>query len=362
MNQLFNPVILVAMLVTGNVLLFPAETWCRTPDLLFGNIYGTVTDTENGKPLVQAGVYLFDHPTRGLMLPDEFSQAIRQVVTDARGYFLLSGIPVQGTMTSIDLIIVHEDLDPVIIHGLQLLPGASMALNVDTDLTSGYGAQQVDGASGAPNVRINYRHRLRHDSSPQMKIPPRAAGNASDLTVFATREGLVGFTTANGHVIEPRDHFVALPYTEVLSSEGGSEFQVELSYNGRVVIAPVWDLGPWNVHDNYWAADEKREIYDHLFSGGQYGGLAPYIPQAQAAFEDNFNSGMSEFDALVKNPAGIDLADGTFWDDLELTDNAWIRVRFLWITDGTLPPDSEEDDDRNRAFFSVGCFIDRLLE
>ena len=31
-----------------------------------------------------------------------------------------------------------------------------------------------------------------------------------------------------------------------------------------------------------------------------------------------------------RNPAGIDLADGTFWDDLGMVDNDWVEVRFDW--------------------------------
>jgi hypothetical protein len=34
----------------------------------------------------------------------------------------------------------------------------------------------------------------------------------------------------------------------------------------------------------------------------------------------------------VKNPAGIDLADGIFWDDLQMRDNDWIKVDYLWLT------------------------------
>jgi uncharacterized protein YraI len=37
----------------------------------------------------------------------------------------------------------------------------------------------------------------------------------------------------------------------------------------------------------------------------------------------------------VANPAGIDLADGTFWDGLKLKNNAWVTVTYLWA--GTNP-------------------------
>ena len=77
--------------------------------------------------------------------------------------------------------------------------------------------------------------------------------------VYGYQEGLVGSTTANGHVIQPNDHFVALPCFCVLSSRGGNEFQVKLEYKGKTVIVPVWDVGPWNVDDNYWDPSSKRK-------------------------------------------------------------------------------------------------------
>ena len=55
-------------------------------------------------------------------------------------------------------------------------------------------------------------------------------------------------------------------------------------------------------------------------------------PQAQAAHDDGYNGGQDEFGRQVKNPAGIDLADGT-WADLDLPDNDWVVVEFLWTAE-----------------------------
>src|SRR5947208_11663689 len=65
---------------------------------------------------------------------------------------------------------------------------------------------------------------------------------ASPVTVrlWATREGLVGKTTAGGHVITENDHFVALPSRKALNRS------VIVSYHGKSVTAPVLDIGPWN--------------------------------------------------------------------------------------------------------------------
>ncbi|WP_116041723.1 hypothetical protein [Amycolatopsis palatopharyngis] len=148
---------------------------------------------------------------------------------------------------------------------------------------------------------------------------------ASTYRVFATREGLVGGTTANGHVIVSRDHFVALPSRRGLANKGSGNYTVQVctSDNARCEWAPVWDVGPWNTKDDYWNAD--REMWTDLPQGK---------PQAQAAYQDGYNGGKDQFGRRVANPAGIDLADGTFWDGLKLADNAWVNVTYEWTGSG----------------------------
>jgi hypothetical protein len=145
--------------------------------------------------------------------------------------------------------------------------------------------------------------------------------------IYATREGLVGNRTANGHTIVSRDHFVALPSGTVLNSLGGTTYTVNLSNpaNGRVKNnVPVWDVGPWNTKDNYWHSPRA-----------EFTSLARGLPEAQAAYQNGFNGGKDEFGRLVSNPAGIDIADGTFWDDLLMSGNGWIDVTFNWESSTT---------------------------
>ena len=86
----------------------------------------------------------------------------------------------------------------------------------------------------------------------------RAEGNPLSYQIFATREGLVGGTTANGHVITPHDRFVALPSRRALSPNGSSDYSVRIcAPNGRCAFAPVWDVGPWNIKDDYWNAKPR---------------------------------------------------------------------------------------------------------
>jgi hypothetical protein len=140
--------------------------------------------------------------------------------------------------------------------------------------------------------------------------------------IFATREGLVGGTTANGHVITERDLFVALPSRRALSPRGTGDYSVKVcAPDGRCAVAPVWDVGPWNTRDDYWSPSGERQNWSDLPQG---------LPQAQAAKENGHNGGKDQFGRTVRNPAGIDLADGLFWDALGLTDNAWVTVEYLW--------------------------------
>lgn len=148
-------------------------------------------------------------------------------------------------------------------------------------------------------------------------------GREDSYKVFATREGLVGGTTANGHVITSRDHFVALPSRRGLSSKDSGSYSVRVcaESTGRCAYAPVWDVGPWNTTDDYWNEGETRQSWSDLPKGR---------PQAQAAYQDSYNDGRDGFGRQVANPAGIDLGDGTFWDGLGLTDNGWTTVTYLW--------------------------------
>lgn len=155
---------------------------------------------------------------------------------------------------------------------------------------------------------------------------PIAAAQAQDqppsaptYRVFATREGLVGHRTANGHRIRPRDRFVALPHWGALSSNGGSEFQVRVTYRDRSVVLPVWDIGPWNTGDDYWSPKRR------------YGDLPVGLPMAHAAYHDRYNGGRDEFGRRIRHPNGIDIADGAFWDDLGMTGSDYVEVTFLWL-------------------------------
>ena len=177
-----------------------------------------------------------------------------------------------------------------------------------------------DSAQGAaPSIS---KLTLSADNGAAPSIAPQLTPNSVSYQVYATREGLVGGTTANGHVIQPSDHFVALPSGSALSPNGSSDYSVQVCGPSRCETAPVWDIGPWNTHDDYW--DANRAEFTDLPQGK---------PEAQAAYQNGYNGGRDEFGRTVSNPAGIDLADGTFYN-VGLNDNGWVTVTYLWTGGG----------------------------
>ncbi|MEC3977633.1 hypothetical protein [Amycolatopsis sp. H20-H5] len=172
---------------------------------------------------------------------------------------------------------------------------------------------------------------LVRDVSLTADLGPRAdavsAATALTYKVYGTREGLVGGTTSNGHVITSRDHFVSFPSGKSVSPKGTGNYTARVcrTDNSRCEYAPVWETGPWNERDDYWNPGSIRQSFKDLPQGK---------PEAQAAYQDGYNGGKSGLGYKVGNPAGIDLADGVFWDGLKLSDNSYVNVTYLWTGSG----------------------------
>ena len=105
------------------------------------------------------------------------------------------------------------------------------------------------------------------------------------LRVQATREGLVGKTTASGHVIQVEDLFVALPDRSVLGRD------IAVKVGNSVVICRVLDIGPHSLTDPYWQSGSR--------------------PLAETGLRSPISWGKA------RNRAGIDLSDG-LWDHFGL--------------------------------------------
>jgi hypothetical protein len=237
-------------------------------------------------------VYGVAPPNARVIVRDD-GREVRSGIADAEGNYLINSIPTpdDGADYTIECAGISVKA--------RVLPGAAMALEADfkNDRT----------------VRLKYRHEEQAERVDELNYT---------RSIFATREGLVGGTTANGHVIVPNDHFVALPSRRALSTNGGHEREVRLTYRGITVTAPVWDVGPWNTKDDYWSPTVIRETFKDLPRG---------MPESEAAFTQSYNGGNDERGRHVSNPAGIDLADGTFLIDLGLSNNDRVTVEYLWL-------------------------------
>lgn len=114
---------------------------------------------------------------------------------------------------------------------------------------------------------------------------------------------------------------VALPHRG-LKFDGG--YRVNLRRGGFRAKAPVKEVGPWNTYDNYWQTGKYRTMWKDL---------PRCIPEARAAYFNDYNNGKDEFDREVLNPAGVDLTPAVARRlGLKLYQNAWIYVRFPWVT------------------------------
>ncbi len=174
---------------------------------------------------------------------------------------------------------------------------------------------------------------------------------AVTASVFGSEaDGLVGQMTASGHILQARDHLVALPACTASScpwlapgtgpeAEWGPQescaepddlcwVEVTSPETGACTVAPVLDLGPLFIKDNWWAPFERRTYT-----------LDQGVPAAEAAAKGadlGYGPGMSDKGHDIANDfafaAGIDLAAGT-WIDLGLDPRQGIapmHVRMLW--------------------------------
>ncbi len=114
------------------------------------------------------------------------------------------------------------------------------------------------------------------------------------ITVFATREGLIGGVTASGYKIDTVVPFVALP-----SAKAIGKF-VRVKHKEKSCLAIVLDVGPWNEHDD-----------NYVFGGTR--------PTAESGVDTR---------GRVTNRAGIDLGEKV-WKQLGMTDNAHVEWEFV---------------------------------
>jgi hypothetical protein len=120
-------------------------------------------------------------------------------------------------------------------------------------------------------------------------------------------------------------YWVALPHKKVRFS-GGRKVRITDVRKGTSARAPVKDTGPWNIRDNYWRASKDRSMWKDL---------PRCMPEAEAAFYDNYNRGKDQFGREVLNPAAIDITPAVarrmdVWRKFQRRGLIRVRVQYLW--------------------------------
>lgn len=129
----------------------------------------------------------------------------------------------------------------------------------------------------------------------------QAASGGKNFRVFATQYR--GYTR----------YEVALPHRQ-LKFRGG--YRIRIRNGGHRISVPIKEVGPWNIHDNYW--DKRRDMWKNLPRGK---------PEAEAAYYNNYNKGRDEFGRKVLNPAGVDLTPRAARKlGLRKYQNAWVSL------------------------------------
>jgi len=206
------------------------------------------------------------------------------VVSDPQGYpNCISGQPfsvVVKVRRSMDVIAKYYT--GTVIVSVNNGSGGKIELTRYTFTTADKGVHEITGLRltiifGTTSLRVLYFDDNTCNIHAQINV-------AVWFNVFANREGLVCRTVTCGSHVDDRDHFVALPDDPRPSASCGHGVYVR---NGVYLETTTWeDLGP-RFDDPYW------------------------------------NTTGSPSDTV-----GIDLADGTFWDSLHMTDNGYVLWRF----------------------------------
>jgi hypothetical protein len=156
----------------------------------------------------------------------------------------------------------------------------------------------------------------------------QAENEVSEETITARRPGSTRGRGVSCRVFATQyrvsNYEVALPHKH-LKFAGG--YKVRIRRGDHVIRAPVKEAGPWNIRDNYWQPRKLRTRWPHAHPQR----LPRCIPEAEAAYFDNYNHGEDQYGREVSNPAGIDLTPQVASRiGLGTSENSWVYVRYAW--------------------------------
>jgi LysM repeat protein len=163
--------------------------------------------------------------------------------------------------------------------------------------------------------------------------PANQAGGARTYTVYATR-----YDASGAYTVALPDKCVKFANAGIASQtectnygyQDGANYSISIAYKGRSVTVRPLEAGPWNVDDTFWATagdPTPRRMFPDLPLG---------VPQAQAAYFDNYNGGLDQFGRKVSQPFAIDLSYDVA-RDLGFTGRDWVDVTFIWTAEWGAP-------------------------
>lgn len=141
--------------------------------LLFGNIFGTISDGGTGAPIKNAMIYVTETPVQyspkassappdavfsdqGPVIIPDLSSVVSQASSGDDGAFIVNSIPISGSSQLYTVFIEAEGCDTTVIDQVLILPGAAMALRIDCRMTSDDRVRIIKIFKGRDHVDINY--------------------------------------------------------------------------------------------------------------------------------------------------------------------------------------------------------------
>ena len=159
------------------------------------------------------------------------------------------------------------------------------------------------------------------------KVTSRRDSRSVTYNVFATQ-----YHGETDYEVAIPDKYIKFANREWEQHPGypGSNYRVDLRRGGYSVSRVlVWDVGPWNIDDNYWNAPVHPERPRRLFTD-----LPTGMPESQAAYFDGYHGGTDQYGRTVVNPSAVDLTPSVAADlGLVYLQNDWIDVTFTWEPD-----------------------------
>jgi|GEM_PF-1775072 len=171
------------------------------------------------------------------------------------------------------------------------------------------------------------------------------SGNRLTYTVFATQ--YFGETNYEAALPDKYLKFANRNWSHYPGYEG-SNYSVQLDRSGYTVPSVlVWDVGPWNIDDNYWNPATGHPRPRRMFTD-----LPQGMPEAQAAYYNGYNGGKDQYGRTVTVPTALDMTPDLAADlGLAYLQNDWITVTYLWEDQGGT---EIIVDDSDAAFRLVG--------